>query len=137
PERAAGHVGAGHRVLPSASVVPRRWAHRLRPIRSVQHGRDHDERRQKHREEPKRENRASNTPPDPEEEAVRFGLQHGAETAPTERAVRREAERHRLEREMGHHAAGTGGYQSQTEFDELSREQLEEAARRADEAVKR
>jgi hypothetical protein len=107
----------------------------------VEHGRDHDERRQKHREQPRRENRANNTPPDlpdpEEEELVRFGPQHGAEPAPTERAVRREAERHRLERELGHHAAGAGGYQEQTEDQPISRKDLEEAARQADEAVKK
>jgi hypothetical protein len=101
----------------------------------MEHGRDHDERRQKHREEAKRENRASNTPPDPEAEATGATSRHGAEAAPTERAARREAERHRLEREMGHHAAGTNGYAEQTQDEPLSRERLDEAARRADEAV--
>jgi len=112
-------------------------AHPLREPNGVEHGRGHDERRQKHREEPKRENRASNTPPDTEEESIEAGPRRGAEAAPTERAMRREAERHRLEREMGHHAAGTDGYRELTEDQPLSREALAEAARRADESVKK
>jgi hypothetical protein len=104
---------------------------------SVEHGRDHDERRQKHREEDKRENRASNTPPDPEAEPTGPTARSGADAAPTERAMRREAERHRLERQMGHHAAGTNGYDSQTQDEPLSRARLDDAARRADDAVRK
>jgi hypothetical protein len=109
----------------------------------VEHGRCHDERRQK-----VRQNRYSNTPPDPEESApeilaadedidfeARAGQKRGSESAPTEQAARREAERHRLEREMGHVAAGTGGFRAQVRPSDVSREDLSEAARRADEAV--
>jgi hypothetical protein len=103
---------------------------------SVEHGRGHDERMQKHLEEPKRANRANNTPPDLDEE-LEFGPRHGSEPAPTEQAARREAERHRLEREMGHHAAGTDGYVAQTEDEPVSREKLEAAARQADAAVRK
>src|SRR4051812_49195681 len=103
----------------------------------MEHGRDHDERRQKHSEQDKRENRANNTPPDEERRPAGFGPQHGSEPAPTEQAARREAERHRLEREMGHHAAGTDGYETQTEDEPVSREELDDAARQADDAGKK
>jgi hypothetical protein len=97
----------------------------------MEHGRDHDERTQK-----VREHRYNNTPPDPDlEEAA--PAHNGSEAAPTPQAARREAERHRIEREMGHHAAGTEGYVEQVRPSTVSRDDLDNAARRADEAVKK
>jgi hypothetical protein len=98
----------------------------------MEHGRDHDERAQK-----VREHRYNNTPPDPDVEERSAAAHNGSEAAPTRQAARREAERHRIEREMGHHAAGTEGYVEQVRPPSVTRDDLDEAARKADEAVKK
>ena len=103
----------------------------------MEHGRDHDERRQRFKiEGHSKEGRYNNTPPEPadDEEDIDRGALNGSEPAPTERAADREAERHRLEREAGHFAAGTGG-RHEVDAEPVSREELDEAARRADESV--
>jgi len=71
---------------------------------------------------------------DPENPGVE-PLGAGADVAPTERAARREQERHRLEREMGRTPAGEGGKTRDERTSEVTRERLEEAARAADRKV--
>jgi hypothetical protein len=59
---------------------------------------------------------------------------HGADVGPTEKATRREQERHRREREVGRVAAGTER-KVRDQRRGVSRAQLEAAARGADEKV--
>jgi hypothetical protein len=59
---------------------------------------------------------------------------HGADVAPTEKATRREQERHRREREVGRVAAGTERNLRDRRRG-VSRGQLEAAAKAADEKV--
>jgi hypothetical protein len=59
----------------------------------------------------------------------------GAEVAPTEKATRRERERHVRERALGRVAAGTEGKLRDERRPDLSRAGLEEAARAADHFV--
>ena len=99
----------------------------------MEHGRNHDERQYKRTHE-----RYSNVPPDEDKSknlgAEKSGPEGGSRPAPTRKAEAREAERHRLEREMGRFAAGEGGIERDERVD-VSREQLDEAARDADRAV--
>ena len=60
----------------------------------------------------------------------------GAEVAPTERAVERERERHRLQREVGVVPAGESGTVRQQRAAGADRAALDAAARQADERVK-
>lgn len=59
----------------------------------------------------------------------------GSEYAPTKQAEERERERHRQERKLGRIAAGTGENVRDRRDPEVSREDLEQAARAADEKV--
>lgn len=59
----------------------------------------------------------------------------GADVAPTERAARREQERHRLERQMGRTPAGVGGKVRDERTPEVTRDRLDDAARAADRKV--
>lgn len=59
----------------------------------------------------------------------------GAEVAPTERAEERERVRHREERKRGRMAAGVGDNQRGHSNPEVTREDLEEAAKIADRTV--
>jgi hypothetical protein len=59
----------------------------------------------------------------------------GSDVAPTEKATRREQERHRREREIGRVAAGTERNLRDRRSRGVTREKLEAAARGADEAV--
>jgi hypothetical protein len=56
----------------------------------------------------------------------------GSEVAPTGQAARREQERHRIERELGHVAAGTWGHVRGWRAPDVDRATLDEAAREAD-----
>jgi hypothetical protein len=99
------------------------------------HGRDHDNRSTHIR------SRYNNTPEDPESlpdqrPSPHRGAEGGSRSAPTPRAARREAERHRLERERGHFAAGEGGLTAATEAPEVTRREIDEAAREADRKVR-
>jgi hypothetical protein len=102
----------------------------------MQHGRDHDNRQQHLHKE-----RYTNVPPDLDEEPDRgsaaSGPEGGSRPAPTLRAAEREAERHRLERELGRYAAGEGGLRHDERADEVSRAELDDAAREADAHVKK
>jgi hypothetical protein len=60
----------------------------------------------------------------------------GADVAPTERAVVRERERHRLQREMGVVPAGESGYVRQQRAPTVVRAALDAASRQADQWVK-
>ncbi len=60
----------------------------------------------------------------------------GAEVAPTERAIERERERHRLQREVGVVPAGESGTVRQQRAAGADRAALDAAARQADERVK-
>jgi hypothetical protein len=60
----------------------------------------------------------------------------GADVAPTARAMERERERHRLQREIGVVAAGESGSPRQHREARSDRAALDEAAHRADELVK-
>ncbi|HVX96821.1 MAG TPA: hypothetical protein VHK47_18035 [Polyangia bacterium] len=59
----------------------------------------------------------------------------GSDVAPTKRAEARERERHRIEREIGHTPAGEEGLIRGRNAPGVSREDLDEAARRADRRV--
>lgn len=59
----------------------------------------------------------------------------GSDVAPTKRAEEREKERHRLERELGRTPAAEGGHIRDRRSAEVTREQLDEAGRKADEKV--
>jgi hypothetical protein len=59
----------------------------------------------------------------------------GSDVAPTEKATRREQERHRQERKVGRVAAGTQQNLRDRRRPGVTREKLEAAARKADEAV--
>jgi hypothetical protein len=59
----------------------------------------------------------------------------GTDVAPTKRAEAREHERHRLERKLGHTPAGEAGLARGIRAPGVSRESLDEAARRADRLV--
>jgi hypothetical protein len=59
----------------------------------------------------------------------------GSDVAPTKRAEARERERHRIEREIGHTPAGEEGLVRGRNAPGVSREDLDEAARRADRRV--
>lgn len=60
-------------------------------------------------------------------------VEGGSEYAPTEKAARRERERHRIEREeLGRVAAGTAGQRKEIRPDDISRDDLERAGRQAD-----
>ena len=60
---------------------------------------------------------------------------NGSEYAPTAQATRRERERHRLEREKGHVAAGTVGVERASQLTDVSREAMREAALEADRRI--
>ena len=98
----------------------------------MQHGRDHDNRSKLDR------SRHNNTPPDPESEPSPepTGAEAGSRPAPTRRAAEREAMRHQLERERGRFAAGEGGIEHDVRAPGVTREDLEQAARDADELIK-
>jgi hypothetical protein len=59
----------------------------------------------------------------------------GSDVAPTEKAARREQERHRREREIGRVAAGTERNLRDRRAGGVTRDKLNEAARAADEKV--
>ena len=59
----------------------------------------------------------------------------GSECAPTRKATEREHERHRIERDLGHTAAGTHGSLRGTRDAAITRANLDEAARIADVSV--
>ena len=59
----------------------------------------------------------------------------GSDVAPTKRAEERERERHRLERELGRTPAGEQGLVHDRRAPGVSREGLDEAARKADRRV--
>jgi hypothetical protein len=59
-------------------------------------------------------------------------LGRGVDVAPTEQALRREQERHRLERESGRIAAGSMEQTREVRGPEMTREKLDEIAREAD-----
>lgn len=61
----------------------------------------------------------------------------GSDVAPTERAARREQERHRIERRLGRMAAGSDENLRDRREPGVSRETLDKAAREADEKVKK
>jgi hypothetical protein len=97
----------------------------------VEHGRDHDERLSKFKQ-----TRSNNTPPDPpDDEAPDPGTLLGSAWAPTERAARREALRHRLEQVAGVSVAGLVGVEAWVRPPEVTRERLDEIARLADEQL--
>jgi hypothetical protein len=100
----------------------------------MEHGRDHDNR---YVHFPR--NRHNNTPFDEEVEVIREprGPAEGAHVAPTRRAIEREAERHRLERENGRFAAGEDGLQRDVRAPSVTREKLDEVAKEADRVVER
>lgn len=104
----------------------------------MEHGRDHDEREQKHgrarhdHAQPESDDEALEAPE--RDAALRRGG-HGSEPAPTPRAAEREAERHRRERELGHVAAGTEGERKAA--GDVDRGELDAAARTADQAARR
>ena len=60
----------------------------------------------------------------------------GADVGPTERAVMRERERHRLQREMGVVPAGESGYVRQQRAPTVVRAALDAASRQADQWLK-
>lgn len=62
-------------------------------------------------------------------------LGRGVDVAPTGQALRREQERHRLEREAGRIAAGSMGQIHDVRSPEVTREKLDEIAREADRRV--
>jgi hypothetical protein len=125
----------------------------------MNHGRDHQEREQKisGRRTPETDSfedemlasgRTHATPPQ-----HLFGAHHdrlapaadldepepvgdGADVAPTPRAAERERIRHREERKRGRMAAGTGENLRDRREPEVTRDDLDEAARLADEAVR-
>jgi hypothetical protein len=125
----------------------------------MRHGRDHEEREQKIQVR-----RSNNTPESDsfEAELLTAGRQRGtprqrvfgaheervssasepdepvndgSEVAPTKRAEEREQERHRLERKIGRLAAGTGENLRDRREPDVTREDLDEAAREADKKV--
>jgi hypothetical protein len=59
----------------------------------------------------------------------------GSEAAPTKRAEDRERERHSLERQIGRTAAGTAGAVKDTRRADVTRKDLDEAAKEADRRV--
>lgn len=96
----------------------------------MEHGRDHDERRQK-AEAP----RSQDTLERAADDETGAPPTEGSEYAPTAQATRRERERHRLERERGRVAGGTAGFVRDTRSPAVTRETLKEAAKEADERV--
>src|SRR2546428_5196356 len=96
------------------------------------HGRDHEEREQKIG--------ANTTRPSPDDadEAEPLAAappSNGAEVAPTPRATERERVRHQEERKRGRMAAGVDDNPRDRREPEVTRDDLAEAARVADEAV--
>jgi hypothetical protein len=73
---------------------------------------------------------------DEDEPASREPVGAGADVAPTRRAEERERTRHRLQREQGVVPAGTEGNPRQQRAPGASREDLDEAGREADDAVR-
>ena len=79
--------------------------------------------------------RPSRTNDTPREDPNRQRGSEGSEYAPTRKAAEREHERHRIERDLGHTAAGTHGALRGTRDSTITRANLDEAARIADVSV--
>jgi hypothetical protein len=99
----------------------------------MNHGRDHQEREQK-LAVGETDVAAEDLEEDEEQVASAADID-GAEVAPTARAAERERVRHREERKRGRMAAGVGDNLRDRREPELTRDDLEAAARAADEAV--
>ena len=93
------------------------------------HGRNHDERQFKS------EPRVADLGGESEREDGPPLTHMGSEVAPTEKAAQREAERHARERQLGRVAGGTSGAEREYRAADVTREDLEEAAREADRRV--
>jgi hypothetical protein len=78
---------------------------------------------------------AASEPNEPDEEDHEPVGAGGADVAPTKRAEARERERHRIERSIGHTPAGEDGQIRGRNAADVSREQLDDAAREADRRV--
>ncbi len=71
----------------------------------------------------------------PENVLNRKPASSGTDAAPTAKAAERERERHAIERELGRTPAGQMGQKRDHRSPNVTREQLEEAAREADRRV--